>query len=183
MLDQKTALLLIDLQEGIVAMPTIHSSTEIVSRASELASAFRAHGLPVVLVNVDRGAPGRTEGGGRLMDPSASWVALVPGLSTAPTDLRVTKQTWGAFTDTGLHERLSGLNVTQVVIAGLMTSKGVDSTARFASELGFNVTVAIDAVSDTSIDAHNHGITNIFPALGETGTTQEILALLVDSRR
>jgi nicotinamidase-related amidase len=156
----------------------VHSAAEVVSRASELAIAFRTNALPVVLVNVDRGAPGRTEGGGRLLDPPASWVALVPELSIEPTDYRVTKRTWGAFTNTNLFETLSGLGITHVVIAGLMTSKGVESTARFASELGFNVTVAVDAISDTKLMAHENSVANVFPELGETGTTVEILALL-----
>jgi nicotinamidase-related amidase len=181
-LDPQTALILIDLQEGIVALPTVHSAADVVGRSSELAIAFRAHGLPVVLVNVDRGAPGRTESGRRLLDPPASWVQLVPELSTASTDHRVTKQTWGAFTNTHLNETLTGLGVTQVVIAGIATSKGVESTARFASELGYNVTVVVDAITDTSEEAHNNGVANVFPHLGETGTTTEILALLVSSR-
>ena len=180
--DPKTALILIDLQEGIVSLPRVHSAAEVVGRAAELAAAFRSNGLPVVLVNVDRGAPGRTEQGRRLMDPPQAWVQLVPELRQEPTDILVTKKQWGAFTNTGLFETLTELGVTQVVIAGIATSMGVESTARSASELGFNVTLAIDAMTDTNEAAHKNGISHIFPRLGETGTTDEILALLAARR-
>jgi nicotinamidase-related amidase len=94
----------------------------------------------------------------------------------------VTKRQWGAFTNTGLEEYLKNLGVTQVVIAGIATSIGVESTARHAHEFGFNVTLAVDAMTDTNPDAHINSITRIFPRLGETGTTQEIIDLLDSTR-
>jgi nicotinamidase-related amidase len=90
----------------------------------------------------------------------------------------VTKQTWGAFTGTDLAAHLKALGVTQVVFAGVATSIGVESTARHAYELGFNVTLAVDAMTDLNSEAHSNSITRIFPRLGETGTTQEIIHLL-----
>jgi nicotinamidase-related amidase len=95
----------------------------------------------------------------------------------------VTKRTWGAFTNTGLDEHLKNLGVTQVVIAGVATSIGVESTARHAHEHGFNVTLAVDAMTDISREAHTNSITRIFPRLGETGTSQEIIDLLCSTRR
>ena len=68
--------------------------------------------------------------------------------------------------------------VTQVVCCGIATSAGVESTARFAQELGYNVTLAIDAMTDMSMDAHENSVKRIFPRLGETGTATEIIALL-----
>jgi nicotinamidase-related amidase len=180
-LDPKTALIVIDLQKGIVALPTVHPMSEVVKHASQLADAFRRHGMPVVLVNVDGGAPGRTDQAPRMRDFPAGWTDLVPELNQQPTDHTVTKRTWGAFTRTGLDEYLKNLGVTQVVIAGVSTSAGVESTARQAHEHGFHVTLAIDAMTDMSPDAHVNSITRIFPRLGESGTTQEIIALL-DSR-
>jgi nicotinamidase-related amidase len=82
------------------------------------------------------------------------------------------------FTNTGLEVHLKHLGVTQVVIAGISTSKGVESTARHAHELGFNVTLAVDAMTDTSLEAHFNSVTRIFPRLGETGTAQEIIEML-----
>ena len=125
-LDPKTALIVIDLQKGIVGMPTVHPGDEIVKRAAALAEAFRRHGLPVVLVNVDRGAPGRTEQAPNLGALPADWTELVPELNRRPTDHTLTKRTWGAFTGTGLNEHLRSLGVTEVVIAGIATSAGVE---------------------------------------------------------
>jgi nicotinamidase-related amidase len=180
-LDPKSALLVIDLQKGIVARPTVHPTAEIVTRASILAGTFRHHRLPVVLVNVAGGAPGRTEQAPRGMEFPAGWADLVPELNQQPQDHIVTKRTWGAFTNTGLEEQLRKLGVTQVVIAGVATSIGVESTARQAYELGFNVTLAIDAMTDMNADAHTNSITRIFPRLGETGATRDITRFLDSS--
>jgi nicotinamidase-related amidase len=177
-LDPKTALVVIDLQKGIVGLPTAHPTSEIVQRARELADAFRRHRLPVVLVNVDGGAPGRAEQTRSTRDFPAGWTDLVSELNQQPEDHTVTKRTWGAFTNTGLDEHLKKLGVTQVVVAGVATSAGVESTARQAHEHGYNVTLAVDAMTDMNPDAHTHSITRIFPRLGETGTTQEVLGLL-----
>jgi len=177
-LDPKTALVVIDLQKGIVAFPTVHPANEVAKRAGALADAFRRHGLPVVLVNVTGGAPGRTEAARRLGEFPAGWADLVPELNQQPEDHLVTKRTWGAFTNTDLEAYLKKQGVTQVVIAGVATSIGVESTARYAYEMGFNVTLAVDAMTDMNADAHSNSIARIFPRLGETGATEEIIALL-----
>jgi nicotinamidase-related amidase len=177
-LDPKTALIIIDLQNGIVTLPTVHPISEVVAHSRALADAFRRHGLPVVLVNVDSVPSGRTERPSSVGQLPVGWADLVPELNRQPEDHTVTKRTWGAFTNTDLEEYLKNLGVTQVVIAGVATSIGVESTARHARELGFNVTLAIDAMTDMNPDAHTNSITRIFPRLGETGTTKEILGLL-----
>jgi nicotinamidase-related amidase len=177
-LDPKTALITIDLQKGIVGLPTAHPTDPVVQQASKLAAAFRRHGLPVVLVNVAGGAPGRTEQSRSTRDFPPGWTDLVPELNQHPDDHTVTKRSWGAFTNTGLYEHLKKLGVTQVVIDGVATSIGVESTARQAYEHGFHVTLAVDAMTDMNLDAHHNSITRIFPRLGETGTTDEIIALL-----
>jgi nicotinamidase-related amidase len=182
-LDPKTALLLIDLQKGIVSLPTAQPADVIVKRASALADTFRSHGLPVVLVNVDGGAPGRTEPATSRGERPAGWTDLVPELKQQPGDHAVTKRTWGAFTNTDLEEYLKKRGVTQVVIAGIATSIGVESTARHAHERGFHVTLAVDAMTDLNPDAHINSITRIFPRLGETGTTQEIIDLIDKGKR
>lgn len=177
-LDPKTALILIDLQKGIVALPTITPATEVVQHASALAAAFRHNHLPVVLVNAVGRPSGRTEEVRANWKFPDGWAELVPELNQQPDDLTVTKRTWGAFTNTGLEEFLKKLGVTQVVVAGISTSVGVESTARHAYELGFNVTFAVDAMTDRNSDAHTNSILRIFPRLGETGTTGEIIDLL-----
>lgn len=180
-LDPNTALIVIDLQKGIVARQTAHPVADVIANAASLAKAFRRHSLPVVLVNVTGGAPGRAESTLSRAEYPAGWADLVPELDRQPSDHTVTKRTWGAFTNTDLRAHLAKHGVTQVVIAGIATSLGVESTARFAHELGFNVTLAIDAMTDMSLDAHTNSIQRIFPRLGETGTTREIIGLL-DSR-
>jgi nicotinamidase-related amidase len=177
-LDPHTALILVDLQKGIVSRPTAHPAGEVVKQAAALAEAFRAHDLPVVLAHVAGIAPGRTEQPRNLGDLPPDWAELVTELKQQLSDHLVTKRTWGAFTNTGLDDLLKRLGVTSVVVAGVATSIGVESTARQAYEHGFNVTLATDAMTDMSREAHDNSIARIFPKLGETGTTQEIIALL-----
>ena len=177
-LDPHTALILIDLQKGIVAFPTTHPIDDVLNHAGSLAEAFRRHARPVVLVHVEGGAPGRAEQKRSMKDLPSDFAELMPQLAQQPGDHLVTKHTWGAFTETGLATWLHDHGVTQVVIGGVSTSAGVESTARAAHELGFNVTLAIDAMTDTNADAHHNSIMRIFPRIGETGTTQEIVDLL-----
>ncbi|WP_367436299.1 isochorismatase family protein [Streptomyces celluloflavus] len=178
-LDARTALVLIDLQKGIAALPTVHPTDEIIARGARLAAAFRAHGLPVVLVNVAGRAPGRTESGTGDGTPlPADWAELVPELDRQPTDITVTKQQWGAFHSTSLDLELRRRGVTQVVFGGIATSIGVESSARAAHEHGYHVTVATDAVTDPDEAAHRRSLERIFPLLGETDTTDAIIALL-----
>lgn len=177
-LDPTTALVLVDLQKGITALPTAHPSSEIVERSARLADAFRERGLPVVLVRVTGGAPGRTEGAAGGGDLPADWADLVPELGHQDSDIVVTKQQWGAFYGTDLDLRLRRHGVTQVVIAGIATSIGVESTARAAHEHGYHVTVATDAVTDMDADAHRNSVEKIFPRLGETDTAEAIAKLL-----
>lgn len=178
-LDPMTALIVVDLQRGIVDHPMIHPFSEIAARTRELIDAFRAEGLPVVLVNVAGRAPGRTEQAPRTTQTFAEgWTELVPELGKQPGDILVTKRSWGAFATTDLEAQLKARGVTQVVVTGIATSVGVEATARQAYEQGFHVTLALDAMTDVRKEAHEHSIGSIFPRLGETGTTQEIISLL-----
>jgi nicotinamidase-related amidase len=177
-LDSISALIVIDLQKGILGLPTVHPIGEIVKQAGSLAGAFRECGLPVVLVTVTGAARGRTEQARRHIDLPDGWADLLPELNRQPEDHTVAKRTWGAFTGTGLDEHLKKLGVTQVVVVGVATSLGVESTARQAHELGYNVGLALDAMTDPNPDAHTNSISRIFPRLGEPGTTAEIIDLL-----
>lgn len=177
-LDLNTALIVVDLQKGIVGLPLTHPIGDVVERAGSLAAAFRRFGLPVVLVNVAGAAPGRTERPARVDVFPEGWTDLIPELDRQPNDIVVTKRTWGAFASTDLDVRLTALGVTQVVVAGVATGTGVEATARQAYEQGFNVTLAIDAMTDMHPESHDYSVTNIFPRLGETGTTRDIVELL-----
>jgi nicotinamidase-related amidase len=178
MLDPNTALVVVDLQKGLTGLPVIHPMGDILGRARALADAFRERGLPVVLVNVAGGAPGRTEHPRPALPHSEGWTDLVPELNQQASDIVVTKRTWGAFASTDLEAQLKARDVTQVVIAGVATGTGVESTARQAYEQGFNVTLALDAMTDLRPEAHDYSIRNVFPRLGETGTSRQIIDLL-----
>ncbi|MEU4293730.1 isochorismatase family protein [Kribbella sp. NPDC026596] len=103
---------------------------------------------------------------------------MVDRLAGHPEDIIVTKRNWGAFHGTDLDVHLRRRGVTQVVLTGVATSIGVESTARASYEHGYHVTLAIDAMTDLAAESHQHALTRIFPRLGETGTTAEILTLL-----
>ncbi|CCE08108.1 putative hydrolase [Bradyrhizobium sp. STM 3843] len=177
-LDPNTALIIVDLQKGLLGYPFMHPIDEVVAHAAALADAFRARALPVVLVNVAGTAPGRTEQPPRINAVPDGWTELLPELNRQPDDIVVTKRTWGAFASTDLERQLKARNVTQVVVAGVATGTGVESTARQAYEQGFNVTLALDAMTDARPEAHDYSTTRIFPRLGETGTTRDIIDLL-----
>jgi nicotinamidase-related amidase len=177
-LDPKVALVVVDLQKGIVAHPCVHPVSDVVANAAALADTFRSCELPVVLVHVAGIASGRTETPLSSGPRPEGWAELIPALNVHQTDHRVEKRTWGAFRNTDLESYLKGRGVTQVVVAGIATSIGVESTARHAYELGFNVTIAIDAITDRNLGAHNNSVTWVFPRLGETGTTREIIEIL-----
>jgi len=177
-LDAKPALVVIDLQKGIVGMPTAHPMAGVIRNAVALVEAFRRDRLPVVLVNVDGAPPGRAERSFSLSQMPAGWTEFIPELNRQPSDHVVTKQTRGAFTNTGLEQHLRQAGVTQVIVVGVATSSGVESTARQSHELGFHVALVIDAMTDTDADAHHNSVVRIFPKMSETGTTQQLLGLI-----
>ena len=178
-LDPSTALIVIDLQKGIVNGNFIHPIGDIIDRTRALIDVFRAKNLPVVLVNVAGRPPGRTEQGPRSnISFSEGWTDFLPQMDQQPSDIVVTKRSWGAFATTDLAGQLKARGVTQVVVTGVGTSGGVEATARQAYEAGFNVTLAIDAMTDMRPEAHEYSLKHVFPRLGETGSTQDVLHLL-----
>ncbi|MEU0436116.1 isochorismatase family protein [Streptomyces sp. NPDC006290] len=183
-IDPTSALVVIDLQKGIVSAQTDPSVTAVVKQATHLTTEFRRHGLPVVLVNVTGRAPGRTEAGrsGSAIPPLADWADLIDELDVRPTDHLITKRRRSAFHDTGLDTLLRDLGVTQIVLAGLSTGSGVESTARSASDYGYHVVLATDAMSDPDPDAHRHSVERVFPKLGETATTAEVIHMIEATR-
>jgi len=178
-IDPVAALVIIDLQKGIVAMAAAEGAANVVHHAANLARAFRKRGLPVVLVNVDKPAPGRTDAPRRSLDGLPSdWTEIVAELEPHATDHRITKHAPGAFLGTNLDAYLRQRNATQIVLAGISTTAGVESTARSAFDLGYHVVFASDAMTDTSAENHAHALAKIFPRFGEIDTTSAILAKL-----
>ena len=169
-----TALILVDLQKGIVAMPVEpHPGTAVLATGQDLARRFRAAGAPVVLVTVAFAAdfadalktpvdrPPAIPPGGF----PAGFLELADGLAEA-SDIRVTKRQWGAFYGTDLDLQLRRRGVTTVVIGGIATNIGVESTARSAHEHGYAVVLAEDACAARSAAMHAFAFEHIFPALG-----------------
>ena len=180
-LDARTALIVLDLQGIVMGIDTKPFSTaEVLARTRTVADAFRAAGLPVVLVRTTGAPQGRTDDTpstsvGSPPSPPEGWDTLHPTLTDQPHHT-ISKQAWGAFhPGTGLTELLTGLNVTHLVITGIATSLAVESTARAAHERGYHVTMITDAMTDRDASLHEHSTTQIFPRLGETGTTEELL--------
>jgi nicotinamidase-related amidase len=180
--DPTSALVVIDLQRGIVELPLAHPVEPVIANTTALIKAFRDRGLPVVLVNVAGSPPGRTDanpgGAGGTQTFPAGWVDLIDELDAQESDLLVTKHARSAFTRTGLADLLRARGVTQVVVTGIATSSGVESTARDAHEEGFHVTLALDAMTDSDLARHDHSVAAIFPRIAQSGTTADVLAAL-----
>jgi nicotinamidase-related amidase len=180
-LDPSVALVVIDLQKGIVGYDLAHPAAGVVKNSADLARAFRERGLPVVLVNVTGGAPGRNDAaknGPARPAPAADWAEIVLELDAQPTDILVTKQRIGAFSVPSLQESLAERGVTQIVFTGISTTAGVESTARAAYDLGYHVVFVADAMTDRSVTNHDHAVSAVFPRFGEVTTTAEVLSVL-----
>lgn len=183
-LDPRTALVLIDLQKGIVGMPTVDPSATILANAAKLARAFRARKLPVVRVRVAFSPDGgdmlkaRTDAPAPTGSRPADFSELCDEIGSGPTDIMITKRQWDAFYGTELDLQLRRRKITGIVLAGISTSIGVESTARHARELAYEVAIARDAVTDMNRDAHENSLQRIFPRLGQVDTTDAMIAAL-----
>jgi nicotinamidase-related amidase len=167
-----TALVLIDLQKGIgpfAAGP--HSANEVYQRAGRLAARFRELGAPVALVRVGWSA----DGGGSF---PANWMEYADELNVAESDIHIIKRQWGAFYGTELELQLRRRGITQIVLGGISTNIGVESTARNAFELGFNQILVEDMMSSSDADHHRFAVENIFPRLGRVRSTEQVLQAL-----
>lgn len=180
-----SALVLIDLQAGIVAHDTApYKSSEVVATSAKLAAAFRAKGLPVVIVTVgwasDMADAPRQPLAGKIAAPAdaEAFVAVSPELNSAPTDILVRKHQWGAFYGTDLDLQLRRRGVQTIVLAGIATNIGVESTARAAWEHGYSIVFAEDATTSFATDMHNFAFEKIFPRLGLVSDSGAIIAAL-----
>ena len=180
-----TALVLIDLQQGILPYAKApYDGAAVLARAVPLAAAFRAVKSPVVLVKVGFSA----DGGDALKAivdapnppgaPPAHWLADTPELPPQPGDIHILKRQWGAFHGTELDLQLRRRGIKTIVLAGIATSIGVESTARFAWELGYDIVFAEDATSGPDAAMHANSFEKVFPRLGRVRTTADVLAAL-----
>ncbi|MCX5193461.1 isochorismatase family protein [Streptomyces sp. NBC_00249] len=156
-----SALILIDLMPRILALPVApHSGEEVLQRCRRLAEAFRADGRPVVLVRVER--PNVAE-----QPPGSDFADGLAG----PGDVVVVKRAISAFHDTDLHEQLGKLGVDTLVLAGLLTTMGVESTARTATDYNYKVEFVADAMSGFTADEHAFAVDKVFPRFGTVRDT------------
>jgi nicotinamidase-related amidase len=176
-IDPVAALVVIDMQKGIVSLPTVHPMGVIIDNVAKLAKGFRSRMLPVILVNVTGRAPGRVEATFNF-SPPPDWADLIPELDRQPDDYTVTKVNIGAFYGTALEMILRRRGVTQVIMVGVATGSGVEATARQAYDQGYNVVLITDAMTDLDPDMHKHAVEKVFPRIGERVTTAEILEIL-----
>jgi nicotinamidase-related amidase len=180
-----TALVLIDLQRGIASRDTKpHSAADVIAHGANLAKRFREAGATVVLVHVGYSADDRDRLQPMTDAPPMGgpfppdWSELVPELEQSPSDVVVLKRQWGAFYGTQLDLQLRRRGVKTIVIGGIATNFGVESTARDAWERNYQLVFAEDAMSGISAEAHQFAIANIFPRLGIVRSTDDILAAL-----
>ena len=141
---------------------------------------FRKQGFPVILENVAGRAPGRADNRFNF-SPPPDWTELVPELDRQPEDYTVTKLQVGAFYGTALELILRRRGVTQVFLTGIATTGGVESTARSAQDHGYNVVLVVDAMTDRDADIHQLTVEKIFPRIGETTTTDDVLKRLQEA--
>lgn len=180
----KTALVLIDLQEGILPFAGgPHAASDVVARSAVLAEKFRAASSPVILVRVgwakDFGdAPKQPVDASHSGGLPENWWVYPAALGKKDTDIEVTKHQWGAFYGTDLELQLRRRGIDTIVLGGISTNIGVESTARNAWELGFNLIVAEDICSAGSTEEHEGSFKNIFPRLGRVRQSAEIIAAL-----
>ena len=180
----KTALVVIDLQKGIVTQPTKpYLAQDVIKNASKLLNIFREKEMPVFLVHVmttketglnvlsDESFPSSTA-------PSPDWSEFVPEISPSSTDIVITKRQWGAFYGTDLELQLRRRGIDTIVLCGISTDFGVESTARFAYEYGFQQIFAEDAMASRSEEQHNAAVNFIFKRIGRVRKTNEILKSL-----
>ena len=180
-----TALVLIDLQQGILPYAKApYDAAAVLAHAAPLAAAFRAAKAPVVLVKVGFSA----DGGDALKSivdapnppgaPPANWMADTAELPPQPGDIHIVKRQWGAFHGTELDLQLRRRGIRTIVLAGIATSIGVESTARFAWELGYDIVFAEDATSGPDAAMHANSFEKVFPRLGRVRKTADVLAAL-----
>ena len=181
----KTALVVIDLQKGITARNTApYPSSKVIENSSKIAETFRKNKMQVFLVHVtfsqdgkDRLNP-RTDDEQTMSVPPSDWADFVPEIGPKDGDYIITKRNWGAFYGTDLELQLRRRGFDTFVLTGISTKFGVESTARYAFEMGFNIIFVEDATASFSEEAHNFPFNNIFPRLGLIRKTDDILKAL-----
>lgn len=180
-----TALVIIDLQKGILQIPTLapNSGEQVVSNAAKLVSSLRNAGALIVPVHVGskdgKDMPNVTvENAMRSGARNPDWMDITPELGINEQDHIILKHNWSAFYGTDLDLQLRRRGIKTVVLCGISTNLGVESTARDAFHHNYNQIFALDAMSATSREEHENSVNTIFPRIGLRASTAEIIAAL-----
>jgi nicotinamidase-related amidase len=181
---KETALVVIDLQRAIVSRDLKpYTAADVVARSAKLAEAVRAAGGSVVYVHVLvtdtlRLPADRTTSSPNAPPPPPNASELVPEAGFREGDALITKRQWGAFYGTNLEQHLRRRAIKTIIMAGIATNMGVESTARAAHDHGYALVFAEDAMSSMSPEMHQFPVQNIFPIMGRVRTVQEIIEAL-----
>ena len=182
---KRLALVVIDLQKGIVGVPAApHGSASVVANAVRLADACRSRGAYVVLVHVGPSPDGKdalhpaTDPQPARPPPSPGWDEIVPELGPKPGDHVVRKRQWGAFYGTDLDLQLRRRGIDTIILCGISTNYGVESTARDAYERGYHQIFVEDACSSRAAEDHAFPFRAIFPRIGRVRSTEDVLKSL-----
>ncbi|ROQ31036.1 nicotinamidase-related amidase [Frondihabitans sp. PhB188] len=169
----KAALIVVDMQVGTIANARSVPAEQLLTAVTYAIDQFRAATRPVIFAISTGTPPGVTQYGSQGRTWPSEDTQLLPEIHTSVDDLTVHRATWSAFTSTPLAEHLTEAEVSEVVIVGIATTFGVESTARSAADLGYNVIVLADAVSDPDQGGHDRTLARVIPALGQVLTTKD----------
>jgi len=183
---RRTSVVVIDLQKGIVGFPgNPHSASSVIANTVALLDAARSSGAQPILVHVGRspdGGDGLQVACDQPMRAAGSlppdWSELIPELNRQPNDIVILKRQWGAFYGTDLELQLRRRGLNTIVLCGIATEFGVESTARDAYERCFEQVFAEDAMTARTAESHTNAIANIFPRMGRVRSTAQIVAAL-----
>jgi len=181
---EKPALVVIDLQKGIVNRESSpYTCAQVIQNTSKLINTFTENGDFIVLVKVS------TVDGKDMVHPKTDlkmdfkfqegWDSFVPELENIKNAHIVTKRQWGAFYGTDLDLQLRRRGIDIIVLCGVSTSIGVDTTAREAYQNGYNQIFVEDAMTASTKEEHDYVCKYIFPKIGQVRTSEEVANLFV----
>ncbi len=179
---KKTAVVVIDLQKGIAAMPTEpYSAKTVIDNAIKILASARKKEMPIFLVHVTPSPDLKdalhplAESTFKMSNFNKDWSEYLPELNIQPSDFLITKHQWGAFYGTELDLQLRRRSIDTIILCGIATNIGVESTARFAYEYGYNQIFVEDAMASRSKEEHEFPIKHTFPRLGLIRKTDEVV--------
>lgn len=190
---EKTALVLIDLQKGIVNRPQLepYSKEEILAKNDRLLEKFKDTAGLIVFVHVKNYGPetltpltpltdANTSASGPLPEDYSQFVFSLAYDEEVKNKIHVKKHNWGAFYGTDLDVQLRRRGIVNIILTGVATTIGCDTTAREAYQHGYNVIAVEDAMTDFNGALHTGIVNGIFTRLGRVRSTEQVLKMLQD---